>query len=122
MTVVGVGGSVQETVTALQSTTVVESRGGEEAAASEAPSKAKKLASFRKVGLCSTVFLLLPISLNGGPISLLGYQFHLVGLGLALGLLLAAAGLNLFAGYLIIAAADKVQASSYHQLGELTLG
>lgn len=67
-----------------------------------------------KLTMCSTIFLILPISFNGATISLLAYQFHLVGLALGAMVFLIAAILCVFAGFLIMETSAQVNASSYH--------
>ncbi len=74
-----------------------------------------------KMGICSTIFLILPLSFSGTTISLLAYQFHLVGVALGVVLFLLGALLCVFSGYLIMEAAVRVNAHSYHELAQLSL-
>lgn len=80
------------------------------------------MASKAKISMCSTIFLILPISFNGATISLLAYQFHLVGVALGAIIFLLAAMICVFAGYLIMETSYQVNATSYHELAQLTIG
>lgn len=78
----------------------------------------------------STLFLILPISFNGATISLLPYQFHLVGIVLATILFLLSSVVCIYAGFLIVSLSPQVQmdtantvkALTYHELAQRTLG
>ena len=83
-----------------------------------------------KQSIWSTLFLILPISFNGATISLLPYQFHLVGVILATVLFILSSVVCVYAGFLIVSSlshlqmdtANTVKALTYHELAQRTLG
>ena len=75
-----------------------------------------------KINLCSAIFLILGVTFNGSGISLLAYQFHLVGIALGALLFATSSLFNVFSCFLIIETAEQVQASSYQELAARTIG
>ena len=55
-----------------------------------------------KVSMCTTLFLLLPISFGGPGVSFLAYSFHLCGIVMGLILFLITSLVSIYTSYLIV--------------------
>lgn len=67
-----------------------------------------------KQSIWSTLFLILPISFNGATISLLPYQFHLVGVILATVLFILSSVVCVYAGFLIVSSLSSSDGHCEH--------
>ena len=73
------------------------------------------------MGFCTTIFMLLPISISGATVSLLAFSFTLSGLGISMFIFSMNSVITVYTSYLLMAAAIRRRARTYHELAGKTL-